>query len=352
MTAAIARPPLWMPLATGLVVGLCLVVMSLPVLGNPAAAAYRALFLGLYLVWLLPLTLLQRALARWPLAAQALLLLVLTYAASLSGNLAAALYAESVGERAAAPWTWLTLLRGRGVDGLWLALLAQAAVHALLQHAFALQSERMRAATAQRLAREAELRALRLQLQPHFLFNTLNAVSSLVASGRGDAACAMLAELADFLRATLEADDRHEVSLAEELAHLDSYLAIERQRLGPRLELHIQIAPDLLACRAPRLLLQPLAENAIRHGLALLAQGGELGIRISADGDAVRLQVHNDAPLADRSAAAAAAPGLGIGLANLRARLEALYPQAHELSFGRSSATRFEVCVHWPLRPA
>ena len=210
----------------------------------------------------------------------------------------------------------------------------------------------MRAATAQRLAREAELRALRLQLQPHFLFNTLNAVSSLVASGRGDAACAMLAELADFLRATLEADDRHEVSLAEELAHLDSYLAIERQRLGPRLKLHIQIAPDLLACRAPRLLLQPLAENAIRHGLALLAQGGELGIRISADGDAVRLQVHNDAPLADRSAAAAAAPGLGIGLANLRARLEALYPQAHELSFGRSSATRFEVCVRWPLRPA
>lgn len=342
---ASAAPPLWMPLAAGLVLGLCLLVMSLPVLGHERSTALRLLFLGLFLAWVWPLSLLQRELwhRAWPQLASAVLLLVASYGMALTGNLASATYTHWIDDRPL-DWSWLLLLRGRGVDGLWLALIAQGAVHAMLNHGWALQTERLRAASAQHLAREAQLRALRYQLQPHFLFNALNTVSSLIALGRPDDARATMAELGGFLRSTLDDDARHEVALAEELASADAYLAIERKRLGSRLSLDLHVEPGLLAVPAPRWLLQPLIENAVRHGIAPLAEGGRLALQLRRHEQMLELVLENDAPPSEAAAAG------GIGLANVRERLEALYPGAHSLDCRRPVPQRFRVCVRWPVK--
>jgi two-component system sensor histidine kinase AlgZ len=349
-------PPRTLPLFATVAVGACMALLALQVSGNADALAVRSLLLLCYALACLPLSALQRLL--WQRGAPAWLtawLLLATIAAlALVSNLPLALRAHVVlGEPVA--WSAATVLRGRGLDALAPALMVQAALHAAFNLAWARQAERERALAAEALAREAELRALRYQLQPHFLFNTLNAVSGLVAAGRGHQARELISRLADYLRSTLEADGRHHVPLAEELAHAADYLAIEQSRLGDRLRVRQQVEPGLLEQPTPRGVLQPLLENAMRHGLAHRAQGGRLDLLVRRAGDQVELDLLNDLP--DDTAAApadAASPraGLGVGLANVRARLQALYPQAHVLQTGRvqtPDGPRWQVRLRWPL---
>jgi LytS/YehU family sensor histidine kinase len=180
----------------------------------------------------------------------------------------------------------------------------------------------------------AEAAALRLQLNPHFLFNTLNSISSLVTLGRGQEAEAMIDRLADFLRASLEADPMADVPLARELDTIDAYLGIEAARFGERLEIDIAGDERTMGALVPNFILQPLVENAIKHGVA--AQRGPATLRISAEagaGELVLSVVNKSGEPEDASEASEEAQlrRKGIGLTNIRQRLAMNYGQKASL---------------------
>ncbi|KRF02252.1 hypothetical protein ASG87_12015 [Frateuria sp. Soil773] len=322
-------------------------VMALPELGHGRAVAFRVLYAAAYLVWIVPLAAAQRALrrrgVRWPLAA--LLLLALAYLMSMANN--------ALGQWLALHWGLVPDFRWQrlfGVDGCWLPLIAFCALHAMVDHYAALQAERERVQAIAAQARDAELRALRYQLQPHFLFNTLNAISTLVAERRNPEANRMLARLGDLLRATLDSGEAHEVALAEELALTGHYLDIEKVRLGERLALDLRIGPDVLRAAVPALLLQPLLENAIRHGIAPRTEPGRVALKVERDGGLLRLSLRNDGVPAARDAAADETRPAAIGLRNVRERLARLYGAAHRFEFALADDGGCEVSIALPFR--
>ncbi|MEJ7812200.1 MAG: histidine kinase [Gemmatimonadaceae bacterium] len=186
-----------------------------------------------------------------------------------------------------------------------------------------------REVTASQLAAQlaqAQLRALRTQLNPHFLFNALHTVAMLVRGRQNAEAVKMLAGMSELLRHVLDDAGAQEVPLRQELALLDRYLAIERVRFHDRLRVQLDIAPDVLDLRVPNLVLQPLVENAIRHGISRRAAAGLLEISARQDDGKLWLEVRDDGPgLAAAAAYEALDRGAGVGLANTRARLERLY---------------------------
>ena len=155
-------------------------------------------------------------------------------------------------------------------------LIAWCAIYSGVKQYQALEGDKERLHAAEATAREAQLLALRYQLQPHFLFNTLNAVSSLIVGNEPKQATRMISRLGDLLRSTLDEPDRHFVPLADELTVVREYLSIEEIRFGPRLQLVFNVAPETLDVAIPRFILQPLVENAIRHGIAYLPTGGTI----------------------------------------------------------------------------
>jgi two-component system, LytTR family, sensor histidine kinase AlgZ len=345
-----AEPPFWLPLLAGLPIGLCLVVMALPALGHGHATAYRTLYLLAFLAWLPPLAALQRGLwrRRLPIALTAGILLLATYAMSVFNNLLGDLMALSAGWSRADELRFAGLFNG--LESCWLALIAFCAMHAVIAYYVELKHEKQQREQAHLLARDAELRALRYQLHPHFLFNTLNAISTLVAEERGHDARRMISQLAGFLRASLDGGGQHEVSVAEEIALTDAYLDIEKARLGERLQLAWRIDAELLHAAMPYLLLQPLVENAIRHGIAPRATPGRLDIRISRHAERLLLQLDNDmdaaiAPTVPRDAA--------VGLRNVAERLARLYPDDHHFHAGpRPDGHGYRVSLDLPFRVA
>jgi two-component system LytT family sensor kinase len=182
------------------------------------------------------------------------------------------------------------------------------------------ERERERANRAEALAHEARLAALRSQLEPHFLFNTLNAISTLVVEGQNAAATRMIARLSEFLRLTLDAADEAEVPVAEELEFARRYLEIEQARFGDRLRATIDAGPDVMDALVPVMLLQPLLENAVKHGVLEQEHGGSVAVTIEASDRTLRVTVADDGP--------GLAPGRdarrGVGLANTAARLAEL----------------------------
>ena len=202
-------------------------------------------------------------------------------------------------------------------------------VHAIRAAREARERERAAARLEAGLA-EARLTALRAQLDPHFLFNTLNAVSALALRGDAEAVVHALSTLSDLLRETLGGAPTQEVALADELALLDRYLEIQRLRFSDRLTVSRDVDAAALDAAVPAMLLQPLVENAVQHGVA--ASPGPTTITIGArrDGDALRVEVRDGGP-GFAGDARATRPREGIGLANTRARLAQLYGPAHRL---------------------
>ena len=172
----------------------------------------------------------------------------------------------------------------------------------------------------------AQLDALKMQLNPHFLFNTLNSVSSLMYHDV-DAADAMLARLSAFLRMTLERPMAPEIPLSEELEFVERYLEIERIRFEQRLRVTVDVGPGAAEALVPALVLQPLVENAIHHGVARNAEGGSIAIRARREDGMLRLSVTDDV-------AAGAEVREGVGLSNTRARLQALYGGRQRFTYG------------------
>jgi two-component system, LytTR family, sensor kinase len=207
------------------------------------------------------------------------------------------------------------------------------------------EGERREVQAAQLEARlmEARLHALKMQIQPHFLFNALNAVSALIHEDP-EAADHMLARLGDLLRLNLEDGGRQEVPLREELDFLERYLDIERIRFADRLSVRVDAAPETLDALVPNLVLQPLVENAIRHGIARRPEPGVLAIRATRGPDGrLRLRVRNDGPPLPEPRAD------GIGLRNTRARLEQMYGPDQVMTL-ESDADGVRVDVVIPFR--
>jgi two-component system, LytTR family, sensor kinase len=196
---------------------------------------------------------------------------------------------------------------------------------------------------------QAQLAALRRQMEPHFMFNTLNSIAGLVRDQRNDAAVSMIVGLSEFLRRATEESHRSEVTLAEEVEYLQRYLAIQKVRFGERLQVSLEIADDLLSAQVPNLFLQPLVENAIKHGVAKRIAGGVIRVTGTRHDGALTLSVYNDGPA---DPAEWQVSNNGVGLANLRTRLAILHGSESTLELRRVYASGAEVVVTFPFRAA
>jgi hypothetical protein len=186
-----------------------------------------------------------------------------------------------------------------------------------------MQSQREAVLRASALAQEAQLKMLRYQLNPHFLFNTLNAISTLILDNRNPVANGAVTGLADFLRYTLDQDPMKKVTVAREIDALNLYLDIEKMRFGSRLELNYEIEDGALDMLVPSLLLQPLIENAVKYAVSPRESGGRIDVTARVEGTELRLAVIDDGPgMVDPSRLA---NGRGVGIRNTRERLQVLY---------------------------
>jgi len=241
---------------------------------------------------------------------------------------------------------WIKLITFRlAVDALvyWTIV---GGVHA----ARATREAREREQTAARLETslaEARLAALREQLQPHFLFNSLNAVSTLALRGDRDAVTQALTTLSELLRMTLEIHRTQELPLAEELAFLDRYLELQQLRFGDRLTVVRLVEEEALDAAVPAMLTQPLVENALRHGIEREPGAGRVEIRASRSTDQLVIEVRDSGP----GFVAAAGIREGIGLTNTRARLAGLYGGRAQLECGDAPGGGGEVRITLPYRP-
>jgi two-component system, LytTR family, sensor kinase len=209
--------------------------------------------------------------------------------------------------------------------------------------------ERERLLRAESEVRDARLSALRYQINPHFLFNSLNAVSTLVLDGDAPAATRMLAQIGEFLRTILDHDAELETPLSQEMAFTEQYLAIEQTRLGGRLRTEVTIAPETLDALVPSLLLQPLVENAVRHGVAPLVEGGAIRLLSKLHGGHLQIIIQNSATSRAR-AEHADKTAHGIGLNNTEERLKTLYGTDYSFVLQYPSAGGCEVIVELPFR--
>lgn len=208
----------------------------------------------------------------------------------------------------------------------------------------AAQRNAMRSLELERQLSSAHLRALQMQLEPHFLFNTLNAITTLVELKRTQDALDILAHLNDILRTGLKRNTPSKIPLAQELQIVESYLAIERVRFADRLHVDINLDPSALDGLVPCFLLQPIIENAIRHGIAQCESVGCIETSAKRVGGRVQLQVRDNGPGLNGGSH----PGFGIGLNNTRERLVHFYQDNYELRAGQGESGGFEVSITIP----
>ncbi len=208
------------------------------------------------------------------------------------------------------------------------------------------QARGIRAAELEKRLAEARLEALQMQLNPHFLFNTLHAISSLVHKD-AEAADRMIARLSDLLRTALDTASTQEVPLRQELDFLRSYLEIEQTRFGDRLKVNLDIDPATLEARVPNLILQPLVENAIRHGIEDQAKDGILELRARRENGNLCVEVSDNGAGLPKNES----PAERIGLSNTRARLRELYGARHTFELHNREEGGLTVRIRIPFRP-
>ncbi len=199
------------------------------------------------------------------------------------------------------------------------------------------QAERLQAMSAQ--ASAAQLEMLRYQLNPHFLFNTLNSISTLVLLAETERANAMLSRLASFLRYSLVGERMGFATVAQEMAALNLYLEIERTRFESRLRTHFDIAPEVLNARMPLLLLQPLVENAVKYAVTPLEEGADITVTARARGDRLEIRVGDTGPGLGGDGPGPTHDGTGVGLANIRERLVQAYGDRHRFELLPNSSS-------------
>jgi LytS/YehU family sensor histidine kinase len=268
-----------------------------------------------------------------------------TFASGILALLSAtvSLWAESRVSVESGRFTWPQVLSN--TPGSAFVLIAWSALYFGIQHYKLSETERQRAAAAEGLARDAQLKALRYQLQPHFLFNTLNAISSLAVTGDSKGATEMIARLSDLLRSSLDAPDTHFVSLSEEVRVADEYLAIERVRFRDRLQVTFLVDPHTLEIPVPRFLLQPLLENAVRHGISHLSHPGVIRLESAKRDSRLYLSIRNDSD----PAYATPRTNLGVGLENTRKRMTEIYGAQGTVATSLLDDGTFVVIIEVPI---
>ncbi|HJQ32373.1 MAG TPA: histidine kinase [Pyrinomonadaceae bacterium] len=237
---------------------------------------------------------------------------------------------------------------GRATSQLHIELLIYAATlglgYAVSYYARFRERERRASQLEAQLA-QAQLQALKMQLHPHFLFNTLNGIAGLVRDNKNRAAVDMLAGLSDLLRYTLENAGKQEVPLKEELEFLELYLGIQQMRFPDRLRVEMRVAPETLDALVPNLILQPLVENAIRHGISKRATPGTVGVQAERDGEHLRVNVYDDGPGLKSNGGA----GGGVGLSNTRERLQQLYGERQRFTLAEREGGGVEAALAIPF---
>jgi LytS/YehU family sensor histidine kinase len=233
-------------------------------------------------------------------------------------------------------WNWLDfgydMVYGGGLFFGWSCLFIT------LLYSFDLRERERRLAALREEALSAQMRALRYQVNPHFLFNTLNSIAGLIEEGADDRAGRMVMSLSTFLRTTLALDPMSDVPLSDEVALQGDYLAIERERFSDRMALRIDLPDELRGARVPSLILQPLIENAVKHGVGRATGRVEISLTARREANRLRLTVENDMPdgelASTPSPGRAPAAGTGLGLRNVADRLRARYQEAGVLEAG------------------
>ena len=295
------------------------------------------------------LTLLMASLFRRLITMRPILTLVLSLAAvALSAT------AFSVIET----WSYATFLRPDakpvGVEYLGAILLnfallsAWAALYYGINYFLLLEEQIDQRERLESQASTAQLAMLRYQLNPHFLFNTLNSISTLVLLRHTERANAMLARLSSFLRYTLVNEPTAQVTLAQEVETLKLYLEIEKMRFEDRLRPHFKIESETIGARLPSLLLQPLIENAIKYAVTPSENGADIWITARQEGQAVRIEVADSGGGGD-GVATSGSPSTGVGLANIRERLAQAYGGAHAFTTQKNDKGGFSVIVEIPF---
>ena len=215
---------------------------------------------------------------------------------------------------------------------------------AALDSQIARHKEALQTAELKQQLSSAHLHALQMQMEPHFLFNTLNAITTLVELGRQKEAVATLSHLNAILKSTLAQQAPEKVTLAQELAVVENYLAIEQIRFADRLTVTMSVDPGALDGMVPCFLLQPIVENAIRHGISRMEENGMIQTLIERRGDDLHLTVRDNGPGSQGSSSA----GHGIGLRNLQDRLSHFYPGNYSFHSGTGQSGGFEVSITIP----
>jgi LytS/YehU family sensor histidine kinase len=211
-----------------------------------------------------------------------------------------------------------------------------------------LQTESAKVLRISAMAHQAQLKMLRYQLNPHFLFNTLNAISTLTLDKDTQRANAMVTRLSRFLRYSLDSDPMQKVTVAQELDALSLYLDIEKVRFGDRLRFETDVADEAARGLVPSLLLQPLVENAIKYAVARSEAGGVIRVRAAVRGAALHIEVSDDGPGIPELENAAVPQGRGVGLANTRDRLAEIYGDRQALQVVNGAPGGLTVCIHLP----
>jgi sensor histidine kinase YesM len=210
-----------------------------------------------------------------------------------------------------------------------------------------LQEERQKSIKANAMAHEAQLRMLRYQLNPHFLFNTLNAISTLILESKNDTASAMVGKLSNFLRYSLDNDPMHKVELAHEINTMKLYLEIEQVRFEDRLRVEYDIDEPSKSASVPSLLLQPLVENSIKYAVAASETGGTIRIKSRVFAQELLLEISDDGPGMDMSDGKPL-EFRGVGINNTRERLQEIYGSDHSCKFGNVEPTGLKISIRIP----
>lgn len=249
------------------------------------------------------------------------------------------------------PADWLLYIRD--TPAAFYVMLSWSGLYFGIKYYQTLQQEKQKLLTATNKAHEAQLKMLRYQLNPHFLFNTLNAISTLVLINDNDTANKMVSRLSDFLRYSLYKDPINKVPLEQEIYAARLYLEIEKVRFSERLAISIELEPGTEKALVPSLILQPLIENAIKYAVASQVNGGEITIRAKTFGHDLLLEVADNGPgmaIVDGAVKTADNSDSGVGLVNTRERLAALYDNDFALVLTHNEPRGVKVNIRIPLQ--
>ncbi|WOJ97340.1 histidine kinase [Congregibacter brevis] len=239
----------------------------------------------------------------------------------------------------------LAMYFNNSISGVWV-MLVWSALYFGIKYYLLSQEEKQRYLKALSMAHEAQLKMLRYQLNPHFLFNTLNAISTLILDKDTELANSMVMKLSRFLRYSLDNDPMQQITVAEEVESLKLYLDIEEVRFGERLTLHFAISEDAENALMPSLLLQPLVENSIKYAVSKSINGGSIAVSASIEDGCLQLTVADDGPGLDLRQGRLPKGG-GVGLANTRERLSQIYreKQSFRLSSTEPHGLTITICI-------